>query len=112
MLSDSAPAATRMVVVPSFIFDATPPSQTDTLSLHDALPISRRVRPYPAAAGPRAQPARARLVFGDVVGALQLQELARASQDAADDRGASGAGAGRECRGRRHRRRIVRGLQD
>ena len=71
-----------------------------------------RVRPHPAADGPRAQSARARAVFGDVVGALQLQELARPSQDAADHRPARRAGAGRERRRRRHRRRLVRGLQD
>ena len=44
--------------------------------------------------GPRAQPARARPVLGDVVGALQLQEFACASQDAADHRAARGPGAG------------------
>ena len=46
-----------------------------------------------AAARPRAQPARARAVLGDVVGALQLQELARPSEDAADDRPARRAGS-------------------
>ena len=53
----------------------------------------RRVRPHPAAARPRAEPHRARHVLGDVVRALQLQELARPPEDAADHR------AARACRG-------------
>ena len=71
-----------------------------------------RVRPHLRTHGARAEPAGARPVFGDVVRALQLQELARASQDAADHRPARRAGPGRECRRRRHRRWDVRGLQD
>ena len=55
---------------------------------------------------------RARHLLGDVVRALQLQELARAPEDAADRRAARAAGAGRERRRRRHRRRAGRGLQD
>ena len=47
-------------------------------------PHRRRVRAHRAAAGPRAEPDRARHLLGDVVGALQLQELARPSADAAD----------------------------
>ena len=47
-----------------------------------------------------------------MVGALQLQELARASEDAADRRAAGAAGAWRERRRGRHRRRARRGLQD
>ena len=54
---------------------------------------------------PRAEPDRARHLLGDVVRALQLQELARAPEDAADRRAARAAGPGRERRRRRHRRR-------
>ena len=45
-------------------------------------------------------------------GALQLQELARAPEDAADRGSAGAAGAGRERRRRRYRRRPRRRLQD
>src|ERR1700736_5148240 len=46
---------------------------------------------------PRAERPRARHLFGDVVGALQLQELARASENPADRGSAGSAGPGREC---------------
>ena len=45
------------------------------------------------AIGRGAQPRRARRLLGDVVGALQLQELARGAARAADDRTARPAGA-------------------
>ena len=55
---------------------------------------------------------RARHLLGDVVRALQLQELAHPPEEAAD-RGAAGpAGPRRERRRGRHRRRAGRGLQD
>ena len=75
-------------------------------------PEARRVRPHRARARPRAEPDRARHLLGDVVRALQLQELARPPEDAADDGPARAAGPGRERRRRRHRRRPGRGLQD
>ena len=62
--------------------------------------------------GRAADADRARHLLGDVVRALQLQELARPPQDAADDRPARAAGPGRERRRRRHRRRPRRRLQD
>ena len=46
----------------------------------------RRVRAHRRAARARAEPDRARHLLGDVVRALQLQELARAPEDAADRR--------------------------
>ena len=72
----------------------------------------RRIRPHRGVSRPRAEPDRARHLLGDVVRALQLQELARPSADAADRRPAGAAGAWRERRRRRHRRRAGRGLQD
>ena len=60
----------------------------------------------------RAEPHRARHLLGDVVRALQLQELARPPEDAADRGAAGAAGPGRERRRRRHRRRPGGGLQD
>ncbi len=49
-------------------------------------PQGRRVRPHPGHPRPRAEPDRARHVLGDVVGALQLQELAHPPEDAAHAR--------------------------
>ena len=75
-------------------------------------PERGRVRPHPQIHGPRAEPDRARHLLGDVVRALQLQELARASENAAD-RGTAGAAGTRRKRGRRGHRRRPRGrLQD
>mgnify|MGYP003693873201 CR=1 FL=1 len=54
----------------------------------------RRIRAHQDAHGARAQPHRARRLLGDVVRALQLQELAGPSQDAADRRHARAAGPG------------------
>ena len=71
-----------------------------------------RVRAHRAVHGPRAEPHRARDFLGDVVRALQLQELARAPEDAADRGSAGAAGARRECRRGRHRRRPGGGVQD
>ena len=65
-----------------------------------------------ARARARAVDHRARHLLGDVVRALQLQELAHPSEEAADARPARAAGARRERRRRGHRRRPGRGLQD
>ena len=65
------------------------------------------------AARPRAEPDRARHLLGDVVGALQLQELARPPARRCRPTGPRVLqGPGRERRRRRHRRRPGRGLQD
>ena len=61
---------------------------------------------------PRTDADRARHLLGDVVRALQLQELADPPEEAADERPARAAGARRERRRGRHRRRPGRGLQD
>ena len=71
-----------------------------------------RIRPHRRGARPRADADRARHLLGDVVRALQLQELAHPSAEAADRRAARAAGPGRERRRRRHRRRPGGGLQD
>ena len=74
--------------------------------------VRRRICAPAQSARPRAQPRRARHLLGHVVGALLLQMLARASEEAAD-RGAVGdLRPGRECRGDRHRRRRRGDLQD
>ena len=70
-------------------------------------PQARRIRAHRRVPRPRAEPDRARHLLGDVVRALQLQELARPPEDAADRRAAGAAGARRERRRRRHRRRLA-----
>ena len=55
---------------------------------------------------------RARHLLGHVVGALQLQELARSPEEAADIGAVGHPGSGRECRSDRHRRRRCGDLQD
>ena len=72
----------------------------------------RRIRSHRPLAGARADRDRARHLLGDVVRALQLQELAHPPEEAADHGAARAAGAGRERRRGRHRRRPGRGLQD
>ena len=84
----------------------------DTADARTARPQARRVRAHRRVHGPRAEPDRARHLLGDVVRALQLQELARAPANAADRRAAGAAGPRRERRRDRHRRRPGRRLQD
>ena len=72
----------------------------------------RGIRPHRRRAEARADRDRARHLLGDVVGALQLQELAHSSEEAADPGAARAAGSWRERRRGGHRRRPGRGLQD
>ena len=72
----------------------------------------RRIRPDRPRARARAVRDRARHLLGDVVRALQLQELAHSSAEAPDARPARAAGARRERRRGGYRRRPGRGLQD
>ena len=55
---------------------------------------------------------RARHLLGDVVGALQLQELTRPFEEAADGGAMGDLRSRRECRSDRHRRRRRGDLQD
>ena len=98
---DVAPQRRRLPTCPSTPDAARPPR-----------PHGRRIRPHRRHPRPRAEPDRARHLLGDVVRALQLQELARPPAHAAHPRAARAAGPGRERRRRGHRRRLAAVLQD
>ncbi len=97
------------------LLQAVAPAAGAQMNAGDRRPTSahaRRVRKNRGDSRPRAQPHRAWHLQRDVERALLVQELARTPEEAADARQAGGAGAGRERRHHRYRRRLCHRLQD